>query len=118
MSKAILLFLLSVVFILLDFRKSRKYKKSFMAFILLTYILTIGYSGAIATRAIAPLFFIHLLAVIVSYIAFLYYLLREHLLWYIFLLPLATIGFYIALNFLDGSRYETSLLLNTVLGAS
>lgn len=107
MTKAILFFLLSVAFIFIDYRKNKNYKKSIIASIILLYIFAIGYSGGIATRAIAPLFFLHLLAVVVGYLAFLYYLLKEKLLWYIFFLPIVTIVLYITLNFLDGSRYET-----------
>jgi hypothetical protein len=114
MTKAILFFLLSVAFIFIDYRKNKNYKKSIRASIILLYIFAIGYSGGIATRAIAPLFFLHLLAVVASYLAFLYYLLKEKLLWYIFLVPLATIGIYIVLNFLDGSRYEAKIISRTL----
>ena len=106
MWRLILLFLISLALIALNYQKEKRFQKSFFAFLTLIYIFAIGYSGAILTRAIAPLFFAHIIALIMGYIGFILYLWKDRVLWYLFTLPLLPIAVYILLNYLDGSRYE------------
>ena len=113
MWRIVLLFALSLLFIAIDYKKRQNGKKTVIALLLLLFIFGVGFSGTILTRAIAPLFFIHLFALLASYLAFIYYLFKEHFLWYIFILPIITITIYIALNYLEGSRYEALNLITT-----
>ncbi len=107
MWRLILLFLISLALIALNYQKEKRFQKSFFAFVTLIYIFAIGYSGAILTRAVAPLFFAHILTLIVGYVGFILYLWRDRVLWYFLFLPILPIAIYILLNYLDGSRYET-----------
>lgn len=106
MWRLVLLFLISLALIALNYKREERLQKSFFLLLILLYIFTIGYSGAILTRAIAPLFFAHIIALVIGYLGFILYLWKDKLLWYLLLLPLLAITIYILLNFLDGSRYE------------
>jgi len=102
---------LSLGAILLDYKREKDIKKSLFAIGLLFYLFSIGYSGAVLMRAIPPLFFVHIMGIIIGYFGFIFYLWRDKFLWYLLLSPLVPIIFYIILNFLDGSRYEALRML-------
>ncbi len=107
MGRVVVLTIITVALIYLEYKKRKNLKKSLIAIAIFGYILLVGYSGFITTRAIRPIFFIHILSVISSYFVLIYYLLKDKLYWQILLLPLFTIGSYFLLDFVDGSRYET-----------
>jgi len=104
--RLIVLSLFTLLLIFLDYKKRKNIKKSIFAVVAFGAILSCGYVGFILMRAVAPIFFIHILFVIASYFALIWYLIRDKLYIYIILLPLATIAIYVILNFVDGSRYE------------
>lgn len=106
MWRLLLLFILSVAFIALKYAKEKSLKKTLVAVVLLLYIFSIGYSAGILTRAVAPLFFAHIITLIAAYIGFILYLFKDRFLWYLLLLPILPLLFYILLNYIDGSRYE------------
>ena len=106
MWRLVLLFLVSLMLIGVNYKKKKSLQKSLFALFLLIYIFSIGYSGAILTRAVPPLFFAHIIALVIGYIGFIFYLWRDKLLWYLLLVPLFPVAFYILLNYFDGSRYE------------
>jgi hypothetical protein len=106
MSKIIIVALMTFGIILLDYKKRKDIKKSIFATLIFAYIISIGFSGFTLTRAIPPLFFIHIIATILSYFSLLYYIFKDRLIWQITILPIVTIAIYIALNFIEGSRYE------------
>lgn len=106
MWRLVLLFLISLALIVFNYKKERQLQKSLLLLFILLYIFSIGYSGAILTRAIPPLFFAHIIALVIGYIGFILYLWRDKLRWYFLLAPLLPIATYILLNYFDGSRYE------------
>ncbi len=106
MGRVIILTIITVAIIFLEYKKRKNLKKSIIAIVLFGYILMSGYSGYILTKVIAPLFFIHLLAILLCYIALIYYIIKDKLYWQIFLIPIFTIAGYFILNYIDGSRYE------------
>ncbi len=104
--RIVLLTILTLVFIFLDFKKRKDYKKSAIALAIFIAIISLGYSGFILIRGIPPLFLAHIVLLIGSYLALLWYLFKGKLYPYIIASPLLTEGFYVLLNYLDGSRYE------------
>ena len=106
MWRLVLLFLISLALIAFNYKKEKLLQKSLLSLFILLYIFSIGYSGAILTRAIPPLFFAHIIALVIGYIGFILDLWRDKLLWYLLLTPLLPVAFYILLNYFDGSRYE------------
>ena len=104
--KAILLSIITLAVIFLDFKKRRDIKKSAIALAIFIFILSLGYSGFILIRGVPPLFLAHILLLIASYLALMWYLLRGKLYAYVAASPILTEGLYIVLNFIDGARYD------------
>ncbi len=104
--RVVLLTLITLLFIFLDFKKRRDYKKSAIAVTIFISIIALGYSGFILIRGVPPLFLAHIVLLIGSYLALLWYLLRGKLYPYIIASPILTELLYILLNFIEGSRYE------------
>ena len=109
MSKIVIVAIITLALIALDYKRAQNIKKSLIATILFIYIASVGFSGFTLTRAIPPLFFTHILATSLAYLSLLYYIFKNRLYWQIAILPLITIAIYVALNFLEGSRYEALL---------
>ena len=106
MSRVIILVLITLAIIFFQYKKEKNIKKSLIATALFVYLLVAGYSGYILMRAVPPLAFTHLIAIIAGYFAIFYYLFKNKLYTYIFIAPLVTIAIYFGLNFIEGSRYE------------
>ena len=109
MSRVVIIALITLALIALDYKKNRDIKKSIIATLISVYISAVGFSGFTLTRAVPPLFFTHIIATTLAYFALLYYIFKSKLYWQIAILPIITIGVYIGLNFLEGSRYEAML---------
>jgi len=105
-ARVVLLTLLTLLFIFLDFKKRKDYKKSLIAVVIFITIIALGYSGFILIRGVPPLFLAHIILLIGSYLALLWYLLKGKLYPYIVASPIVTELLYIVLNFIEGSRYE------------
>jgi len=56
------------------------------------------------TRFLTPYLILHTVATAIGYGAYIFYLLKNRLYWYIYLLPLFTLMFYILLAFI-GNRH-------------
>ncbi len=104
--KIFLLILFTLAIIGFEWLKRKETKKSIISVAIFIYIISAGYSGAILTRPIAPLFIIHLISLTVAYIGLMIYTFKNRFIWYLFITPLLTIALAFALNFLEGSRYE------------
>lgn len=106
MGRVVLLFILFVALIAFEYSRRKNLKKSLFSVAILLYLFGVGYSGTVLMRVVAPLYFVHLLFIIIGFAALLWYLWSSKLYWYLFVLPLATIALYVVLNLFDGSRYE------------
>ncbi len=104
--RIVLLTILTLIFIFLDFKKRKDYKKSAIALAIFILIISLGYSGFILIRGIPPLFLAHIVLLFGSYLALMWYLFKGKLYPYVIASPLLTELFYVLLNYLDGSRYE------------
>ena len=104
--KITLFILLTVAIIAFDWFRKKDNKKSIIAALIFIYIIAVGYSGAILTRPIVPLFIIHLVSLLVAYAGLMIYIFKKSFKWYLFITPLLTFVLAFGLNFFDGSRYE------------
>ena len=104
-SKVVILMLISAIIVGIDFKQKRDKKKSLIAFVLFIYTFSILYAGMI-TRAIPPLFAIHLLLIILCWLATLIYIFKNRLYLWIYALPILNIAMLFLLNFLEGARYN------------
>ena len=104
--RIVLLTILTLVFIFLDFKKRKDFKKSAIAIAIFILIISLGYSGFILIRGVPPLFLAHLVLLFASYLALMWYLFKGKLYPYIIASPIVTEAIYIVLNFIEGSRYE------------
>jgi hypothetical protein len=113
MFKLIIIALLTLALIGYDYKKNQNLKKSLTAVAVFIFILSVGFSGFVLTRAVLPLFFMHIVTSILAYMALVYYILKNRLYWQMVILPAVTVAIYVALNFIEGSRYEASLVLSS-----
>ena len=104
-SKIVILILISAIFIGLDFKRKRDRKKSIIASVLFIYTFSILYAGMI-TRAIPPLFALHLLSTLLCWGATIIYIFKNRLYLWIYALPLLNVATLFLLNFLEGARYD------------
>ncbi len=105
MGRIVALVLITLGLIALDWYRRRDNRKTLLAGATLVLLASYLIAGTVL-RAILPLYLAHLVLVAVAWIGLLYYLLRGRYVWWIFLLPAATLALLVVLNFLEGSRYE------------
>jgi len=105
--KLIILSLMTMLFIFLDFKKRKNYKKTALSIVIFASIIGLGWSGFVLIRGIPPLFLAHIILLAAAYIALMWYLFKGKLYYYIIASPILTEVIYIILNFIDGSRYES-----------
>ena len=106
MGRLVAFILLVLAFIAFDWYKKRENKKTVFALLLFSYLIGVSYSGAILTRPILPLFILHIIFIVVSYIGLFTYIVKRRFLWYLFLLPLLSIALTFGINYMEGSRFE------------
>jgi len=105
MGRVIFFVLLTLGLIGLDWYRRRDWRKSLMALGTFLWIASLAMMG-LTMRAILPLFLAHAVLLALAWLALLFYLYKERYLWWAFLLPAATLLLFVALNYLEGSRYE------------
>jgi len=103
--KIILWLIATVVFIGWDYYRHGDLRKSLIASGVMVYIASMATVG-ITMRPILPLFAVHYLVILASWVALIYYVWRGRMLWWVLLLPLLSVAAFVGLNFIEGSRYE------------
>lgn len=106
MWRLVVLFAVFTTLIIINYKKEKNGTKTLLASLYLVLLFGIGYSGAILTRPLPPLFFGHIVALIAGLIGFAIYLLKGRALWYLLILPPLPLIATLILNYFDGSRYE------------
>ncbi|WP_457606952.1 hypothetical protein [Nitratifractor sp.] len=105
MGRLFLLVLLTLGAIALEWWRRRDWRKSLIA--LGSFLLLISFAiMGMTMRAVLPLYLTHLVLIAIGWFALLYYLWRGRYLWWVYWLPALTLLLFVALNFLEGSRYE------------
>ena len=103
--KIVIIMLISVIMVLTDFKRKRDRQKAIKASLLFVYTFSILYAGMI-TRAVPPLFALHLLLVLICWGVTALYIIKDKLYIWIYALPILNIILLFILNFLEGARYE------------
>ncbi len=83
--------------------KRRDKKELIISFLLLAGIIISAIIGR-TFKFLTPLILIHIIAILISYISYLIYIIRGKFYWYIYILPFITLLSYILIAFL-GNRH-------------
>ncbi len=102
--KIIFWLIATVLFIGWDYYRHGDLRKSLIASGVMIYIASMATVG-ITMRPILPLFAVHYLVILASWVALIYYVWRGSMLWWVLLLPLLSVAAFVGLNFIEGSRY-------------
>ncbi len=84
------------------------YKRRDKQELLISFLLLVGIIISIIIgrtfRYLTPLFLTHIIAIIISYISYLIYIIKGKIYWYLYILPFVTLLSYILIAFL-GNRH-------------
>ena len=86
------------------YARDKDTKKLLIALASFGIIISLAVVGNL-TRSVIPLYISHLLLVIVAWIGVLWYVLKGKYYWWIIFSPMITIGLFLLLEFLEGSRH-------------
>ncbi len=92
----ILAIFFSMGLIFLMYKRENNIKKMLFSSVLLVGLISLGIVGNVM-RSLMPLFLVHIVALVISYVALIIYILRDRLYWYLGLLPVGTLTIYILL---------------------
>ncbi len=90
--------------IFFQYSRNKNIKKLFVALATFGMIISLAVVGNV-TRPIIPLFMAHIILLILAWGGLMYYLMKEKYFWWIIFSPIVTIGLFLLLEFLDGSRH-------------
>jgi predicted membrane channel-forming protein YqfA (hemolysin III family) len=99
----ILSILIGIVSPIVIYKRKRDLKQLFTTLFLLSALVALWNIGTVM-RSLPTLHFIHLGALVLSYISYIVYILIGRLYWYIYFLPFGTLLLYIFLAFI-GNRH-------------
>jgi hypothetical protein len=91
--------------IVLLYLKNNNIKKLMIALATVSVIITFSVVGYMS-RPVMPLFIAHIVLMFASWGGLIVYLFRGRYYWWVIFSPLLTIGLFLALEFLTGSRHE------------
>ena len=100
----ILAILITIAITFFKYTRDKDTKKLLIALASFAMIISLAVVGNL-TRSVIPLYISHLLLVIVAWIGVLWYVLKGKYYWWIIFSPLITIGLFLLLEFLEGSRH-------------
>jgi len=100
----ILAILVTFGIIFFQYSRNKNIKKLFIALATFGMIISLAVVGNV-TRPIIPLFMAHIILLILAWGGLMYYLMKEKYFWWIIFSPIVTIGLFLLLEFLDGSRH-------------
>jgi len=107
MNALVILFMItSVLNAFWQYSKKRNIAKLLLILASFAFVVTLAVVGNL-TRGIAPIFYLHWIFEIVAWFGVIDYMLRGKYRWWIIASPLLTIGAFVLLEYLNGSRHET-----------
>ena len=99
----VLAILIGIVLPILIYKRDKELGNLLISLLLLSGIVSLLIIGNVM-RSLLPLFIAHFIALIISYISYIIYLIRDKFYWHIYILPFATLALYIILAFV-GNRH-------------
>ncbi len=100
----IIAILITMATIFFKYTRDKNTKKLLITLASFTIIISLAVAGNL-TRSIIPLYIAHLLLVILAWFGVVWYLFKEKYYWWIIFSPIVTIGLFLLLEFLEGSRH-------------
>ncbi len=102
---AFLLLGITVVMFFWRYRKGDPASKLVWAFLWFVTVVSFA-SLAPMFKPIVLLYVLHLVALGLSWVGMMHYLMTGRVIWWFFAAPIATVLLFVGLSFVDGSRYE------------
>ena len=99
----ILAILIGIGLPILFYKRDKELKNLFISLLLLAGIVSLLIVGNVM-RSLLPLYIAHFIALVISYISYIVYLVRDKFYWHIYILPFATLALYVILAFV-GNRH-------------
>jgi len=99
----VLAILLAVALITLFYKKEEDTPKMLLSFFVLFSIISLAIVGNVM-RSLMPLFLTHIVALVFSYVALIYYIFRDRKQFIIWLLPLGTLTLYVVLAWIGNEH--------------
>ena len=100
----IIAILVTIAITFFKYTRDKDTKKLLIALASFAMLISLAVVGNL-TRSVIPLYISHLLLVIVAWLGVLWYVLKGKYYWWIIFSPLITIGLFLLLEFLEGSRH-------------
>ena len=88
---------------ILNYKRDKNLKNLFVSLLLLGGIVSLLIVGNVM-RSVLPFLLAHIIALVISYISYIIYLIRDKFYWHIYFLPFATLALYILVAFI-GNRH-------------
>ncbi|WP_295419369.1 hypothetical protein [Sulfurovum sp.] len=104
--KALIILVILATFgiIFFQYTRNRNIKKLLIAIATFGVIISLAAVGNV-TRPVIPVFIAHIILLIIAWGGLIFYLIKEKYYWWIMFSPIVTIGLFLLLEFLEGSRH-------------
>ena len=100
----ILVILATLAIIFFQYTKNQNVKKLLIALATFGMIISLAVVGNL-TRPVIPVFIAHIILVMIAWGGLMFYLMKEKYYWWVIFSPVITIGLFLLLEFLEGSRH-------------
>ena len=100
----IIAILVTIAITFFKYTRDKDTKKLLIALASFAMLISLAVVGNL-TRSVIPLYISHLLLVIVAWLGVWWYVLKGKYYWWIIFSPMITIGLFLLLEFLEGSRH-------------
>ena len=101
----IIAIVLTVAIIVLKYKKDKNIKKLLISMLTFGFIISLSVMGNL-TKTIMPIFIAHEILVFIAWVALVWmYVFKNKYCWWWFISPLVTIGLFVLLEYLEGSRH-------------
>ncbi len=101
----VLIVLATLAMIFLQYKRRREGKKLLLSIGSFATIVSLAIAGNL-TRSVPPIFFAHLVLLVLAWGALVWYMVRDRLYWWLILSPLATIILFVVMELIMGSGHE------------
>jgi putative effector of murein hydrolase len=97
-----ILFAIGIIFLM--YKRENDVRKMLFSFLVLGSIIGFAVVGNVM-RSVLPLFLAHVIALILSYGGLVYYVFKDKMQWILWLLPLATLAFYLIIAWVGNEHF-------------
>ena len=109
----VLVILVTLLLIFLKYKRDKNVKKLLISLATFGMILSLAVLSNL-TRQVMPLFLAHIVLLIFSWLALIWYVFKEKYYWWILFSPLVTLALFLLLEFVTGSGHEIAIYFDDV----